>query len=151
MGYKFYGSFIPTDQSQEIMEWASREIPFCNSREIYSHFVGIGFECPNEHDLPPDAGDHELEDLYEQIEQFEIKLIDLSQKYPDMAIAYVLADCFGGTCFYDGYVLKNGVKILEVDCREAGPQNLIDLLEPLGIKLNGDGYFQPLTRNYFYG
>ncbi len=149
MGIQFYGCFLSTNETQKILDWIKNKIPFCTAKRIFHPFIGIGIKCPNENDLPPYATDDDLEAVYEQIDLFEGMLVELSRNYPNLNFAFLEADCFGGTCIYNGYVLNNGVQILKIDEAEVGPQNLIKLLQPLDIKLKTDGYFEPLTRNYF--
>lgn len=68
-----------------------------------------------------------------------------SRQFPQVAFAFVSADCFGGTCLYSGYFARSG----EVVAR-ARPDYLghIQLLDHVGIHLK-DSHFDSFRRGYF--
>jgi hypothetical protein len=62
-----------------------------------------------EHELTYGDTDEEQEQARELAYALEDELVDWSQQYPHVKFVFINADCFGGTCFYAGYMCQNGV------------------------------------------
>lgn len=79
------------------------------------------------------------------------ELVDFSETCPEATFVYLYTDCFGGVCEYAGFAFRDGRRIHEEPFRDvpgdSGP--LKRLISYLGIELDGRGYFEPLSRDFF--
>ena len=86
-----------------------------------------------------------VDEVFEIISEFEGEISDFSKKFPEKTFVYVDVDCFGGTCLYEGFIVKNG-KISY--CQERAYDGHIKLLEKLNSSFR-DWNFEPFTRDFF--
>lgn len=147
MGFTFRGFFARCENPEDMAAAAYKAWPKIRCKIITEPFYGLGASMP---DLVgavalhnPD-NDKDDEALYEELDALEEGLPAWSRNYPGTLFVYVFADCFGGTCLYEGYLCKNGKQIKQVPASVSG---LEELLSALGVA--ADKPFQPLTRNFF--
>ena len=143
MGYRFKGFFAPGDS--RVLDAALQRWPYCAGRRIFTPFRGIGVRCPD-----PDDGstsDEEFEELLERAAAVEEELPRFSILFPDTPFVFVSVDCFGGTCAYEGFVVRNGKLERELSMTYSR-ERLSQLLEPLGVR-SRSGYFAPFVRGYW--
>jgi hypothetical protein len=103
------------------------------------------------HFAPPEVTDSLFADeqaraqAEERCGEVEDWLKERAERFPDVAFAFVEADCFGSTCLYRGFVCKFGAIL-------AWQDSLVDshvkLLDYIGITLD-QGHFAPFERGYF--
>lgn len=137
MAFLFSGFFALA--GQDVLEAALKHWPLCKGRLIDSPFKGIGVSCPSF----LKETEREREELFRDL-IYEVKntLPEWSRNFPDCLFVYLMADCFGGVCYYEGYVCQNSEKIVEKS------QELVELLTYLGV-VQETTYFEPFTRGYF--
>jgi hypothetical protein len=141
MGYRFQGYF--SDGGETVKDAALRLWPFCTVKAIVSPFRGFGLRAP---DPDSEAGsDEEYERLLELPFAVERGLEEFSRGFPCATFVFIDADCFGGTCVYTGFAVRDGVVGLRVD---DGAERLQRLLQPLGVQLES-GSFAPFVRGYW--
>ena len=92
--------------------------------------------------LPWEISDETTQEL---VYRFRDELRDWSRSFPELAFAYVRAECFGGHCEYEGYVCRNGAILFE---EELDSKALGRLMALIGVKLPAGDYFEPFTRKY---
>ncbi len=86
-----------------------------------------------------------LDDVFEIIYEFEDKISVFSEKFPNKSFVYIDVDCFGGTCLYKGFIVKNG----EISYRqESTYDGHIKLLERLNQDFK-EWNFEPFSRDFF--
>lgn len=76
---------------------------------------------------------------------FSNNVILFSKKFPNRKFAFIDVNCFGGVCFYEGFIAQNGKVIFEEASNEIGHINLLQQINP---HFSGS-YFEPFTRNFF--
>jgi hypothetical protein len=74
----------------------------------------------------------------------EDRLRELSVVLGDRPLAYVMVDCFGGTCRYDGHVVRNGVV---VHSEPSSSRAHVRLFVHLGV-VDPPWHFPPFTRGF---
>lgn len=100
---------------------------------------------------PPELTDYlfanqkQYEKALERNWEVEDGLPEWSRNHPSVTFACVRADCVGGACVYDGYIVLSGTSIFEVSGDYAGH---LELLAHVGLSL-GSAFFAPFTRGYF--
>ena len=88
---------------------------------------------------------NDLDEAFEIISEFEDHINDFSKKFPEKSFAYIDVDCFGGICFYEGFIVKNG----EINYRQKHTNDgHIKLLEKLNKSFK-EWNFEPFTRDFF--
>lgn len=127
------------------MEAALERWPFYTGKQITKPFAGIGVRCPDP-EMETET-DEEYEKAKENAYKLEDELPAFSQSFPDMTFVFVCANCFGGTCIYSGYIVRNGQLELELD--DINKANLKQLMRPLGIGLFWSGHFEPFVRGFW--
>ena len=68
----------------------------------------------------------------------------LSTNFPNITYAHIDADCFGGTCIYSGFTIRNGTEILSVRGQPTGHKQL---LRQIGFRM-WYNCFAPFVRGY---
>lgn len=147
MGWQFAGFFAKAEVS--VLDAALRKWPDAQGRMIVDPFQGIGVAVPSEALTYGDT-DEEYEQAQELAWALKRELVEWSRGYPTKRFVFIRADCFGGTCDYEGYICGDG--IIQYQTKEAnGSQNdmLRTLVQALGVELPETSYFEPLTRGYF--
>jgi hypothetical protein len=78
-------------------------------------------------------------------------IVRFSGAHADRTFVYVYEECEGGICDYAGFVARSGAIIHEEPFNDmvSNSDPLRRLLAYLNVELNGLGYFEPLTREYF--
>ena len=145
MGYQFNG-FLTANA--DLAAAAERRWNFCEVKRLEEQFQGFIVRCPNLGDHHPTEGDQAIERLLVQIEEVKAGLPNLSAQFPQAFLVYVEVECFGGTCTHAGLHLLGGEVVAKFEAGEH-EVDLATLLQPLGIELNEDQFFRPLTRDYF--
>jgi hypothetical protein len=79
--------------------------------------------------------------------QVEEQLASWSEGSPGISLAFIEADCLGGTCIYDGFVCQGGTVLERVENEKDGH---VRLLRRVGIEIDGT-FFLPFTRGFFAG
>jgi hypothetical protein len=142
MGYRFWGCFAkcPDEKSaKEIIRSASEKWPDAKSKIIKEPFFGIGVSMPDFRDAQDD-------ETYEKTFAIEEQLPEFSKNFPEQNFVYVEADCFGGTCLYEGYICKKGEVIFKAKSEK---DSLIKLMKEIKVKLDKKGHFKPFERGFF--
>jgi hypothetical protein len=99
--------------------------------DIVARFAAHGY---------PDE-DAASEDAYGAIDN---RMPQLSSAFAARPFAYVNVDCFGGTCMYDGYVVKDG-EVLHSEPFSSASH--VRLFEYLGVR-DAQWHFAPFTRGF---
>lgn len=86
-----------------------------------------------------------LDEAFERIYEFEDKTVAFSKMFPHKKFAYIDVLCFGGTCLYEGFVVKDGEIILKESSSYGGHIVLLQAINPIFR----DFYFAPFTRDFF--
>ena len=111
--------------------WPSAEVV-----TLSKPFVGSGLRFADRH--PAGQGEESpAPDLQDGI-------LEISRRVPTDVIVYVEAECWGGTCGYNGRVYRGGHLV----CEEKGRGALSRLLSHLGLQLDQREYFEPFTRAF---
>lgn len=77
-------------------------------------------------------------------EAIDHRMGELSHEFPDVPLAFVDVDCFGGTCSYHGFVVKDGLQTH----REASSSTAhVRLFAQLGVT-DPQWHFEPFTRGF---
>ena len=91
--------------------------------------------------------DHSASDLaHEQDRQVESELVRWSQEFPAASFADIFADCFGGTCGYEGFACQANAVVERLESNKRGH---VILLRHVGIVI--EDLFEPFRRVYFKG
>jgi len=90
--------------------------------------------------------DLDYETAVEQVDQVEQGLPAWAAEFCGSLVAFLEADCFGGTCRYFGYSCRGRIRL---EGGPPGPQGHLETLRQLGIST--EGHFEPFTRGYFQG
>ena len=150
MGWQFAGFFARVDV--DIMSAALERWPGMRGRLINEPFQGIGVAVP-ERALTyddPEGSQEKAEELAWAVEQ---QLSAWSAQYPTTTFVFLRADCFGGICFYEGYVCKNGTILIQAkdnqETENEGGEALRQLVAALGVQLPDPPTFAPFARGYF--
>ncbi|MBN8758544.1 MULTISPECIES: hypothetical protein [Variovorax] len=145
MGYQFNG-FLTANS--EAADTALRRWDFCEAKRLDDQFDGFIVRCPNMLDLHPLDGEDAAERLLTQIDEVKAGLAALSAQFPEAFIVYIEVDCFGGVCMHQGMHLQCG-EVVAAFSSGKDEVDLATLLQPLGVRLNEDQFFSPLTRGFF--
>lgn len=141
MGFRFVGFFARAENS--IIQEAQRRWPGSRDEEITEPFRGIVVWRPDPERAETDESAESLRELGYAIED---GLPSWSARFRETLFVFVVADCFGGECFYRGFVCQNG----RVEARESpqprGAGALSRLMSHLGVELGRDEFFAPFTR-----
>jgi hypothetical protein len=147
MGYQFAGFFALAETP--VLQDALATWPGCRGRVITEPFYGIGVAVP-EHGLTYGDPDGEGEAAQELAYTLEDTLPEWSRRYLATRFVFLRTDCFGGTCFYWGYVCQNGVIQEQARDITADGVALNRLVRALGVELDAaSSYFAPFRRGYF--
>ncbi|WP_093176412.1 hypothetical protein [Variovorax sp. YR266] len=145
MGYQFNG-FLTANA--EAADTALRRWDFCEAKRLDDQFDGFIVRCPNMLDLHPLEGEDAAERLLTQIDEVKTGLAALSAQFPEAFFVYIEVDCFGGVCMHEGMHLQGGAVVATFSSGKY-EVDLATLLQPLGVRLNEDQFFRPLTRGFF--
>jgi hypothetical protein len=125
--------------------------PFVKVRRFASPFAGViaGYDYTKTHeDIVENFAAHgypdedaAYEDAYEGVDN---RMRQLSSAFAALPFAYVNVDCFGGTCMYDGYVVKDG-EVLHSEPFSSAAH--VRLFEYLGVR-DAQWHFAPFTRGF---
>lgn len=155
MGYHTHNVITNFENQKEFEEIKSISNEFFKYHQIKifkEPFKGIVMQI-NENEVQHDFyrlgktkyGVKTEEEVYDNIYESLDNIASFSQKFPDKSFAYIEADCFGGTCMYEGYIIKNGAKVLEQESTYTGHIPLLQNFE----KTYHTEYFEPFTRDFF--
>lgn len=131
-----------------ILDAALDKWPGCDGRLIIEPFHGFGIAVPS-HALTYGDTVEEEEQARELAYALEDELVVWSHQFPDVRFVFVNADCFGGTCFYSGYICQSGVILDRVNNASISDDGLPRLVRALSVELDASHYFAPLTRGFF--
>lgn len=145
MAYQFRGFFT---KSKAAAELATHDWPFCIVQHVTEEMDGYVVRCPSEYDIHPSVPHEEYEAMLEQIFSLEESLPIFSKKFPLETFVYVHAECFGGTCLYEGHHIANGEITRSFERNDSTPNSLEDLLAPMSVSLGPNNHFSPFTREY---
>ncbi len=149
MPFNFSGIFATTSDDPHALLKTFRARFGGLARSIESPFSGFGVShvgraislFPDDPDGGPDP----------DAEALAIELVEFSATCPNATFVFLYAECFGGTCEYAGFAFRAGRRIHDEPFRDVagdtGP--LKRLVSCLGIELDGHGYFEPLSRDFF--
>lgn len=144
MSYWFSGFFLRTaaqDNLPELVSSIKEQWPRVVCRLVKEPFVGLGVRMTNfTWSVDDEKGEEQL--------AIEDELPTWSRQHPFLTLVYLEADCFGSTCFYRGYVCRNGEMHFKEEGLEREPGSLDRLLKQIDVKLKG-GDFPPLERDFF--
>jgi hypothetical protein len=144
MGYRFFGFFAVCETAHEaLIDDALGRWPVARGKRIRAPFTGIGMSFP---DYERGATDEEVTRLEAPLNTIEDDLAVFSGHWLGVTFVWMEADCFGGTCFYEGFACRDG-KVL---FRHPSSQMLGPLLAALGVQAKPDESFEPFARGYFY-
>ncbi len=151
MGYTFDGWFAVAGAG--LLRAAQARWRGGRGRLIDTPFQGVGFAAPDPEEWLAVAisrgkdGTAAYDAALALIDRIYAELPGWSRRFPRVTFVYLHADCFGGTCFYDGFVCRNGERLWLVG--PGGDEALRQLVAPLGVELDTGGSFAPLSRGYF--
>jgi hypothetical protein len=134
MGYVFDGCFaryVPGPAEAMRERW-----PHARVRRIERPFDGVCLRLP---------WVIETEEVQELVYRFRDELPEWSRSFPGVTFVQVMAECFGGSCEYEGYVCRDGRKVLEEPFH---PDALGRLMAAIGVTLKDGYYFEPFTREF---
>src|SRR5262245_43017626 len=111
--------------------------PFVRVRRFSQPFAGViaGYDPTDAHEKLVDNfaahGYADEEAAYEDAaEAIDSRIGDLSHEFPDVPFAFVDVDCFGGTCMFRGYVVKD---VAVTHREEASSSAHVRLFAALGV------------------
>lgn len=143
MGYSFEGFFVACEVEREhIVAYALARWPGCQAKQIHQPFRGLGVSVPDYNEA---LTAEEAERRWALLDQVGEEVWWLSQNYSHLTFVWIHAECFGGTCIYDGEVYRDGLMLAE----ERGEGALSRLVAHLGISLPPSEFFVPFVRGYF--
>jgi len=85
-----------------------------------------------------------FDDIAEKIYEFEDEIIKFSKIYSNKIFGYIVVDCTGGMCFYEGFAVSNGNIILK---HKGAKDGHVNILKEINKKYDGY-YFKPFTREF---
>ncbi len=145
MAFEFDG-FFTNCQDSNLIEDIKNELPFCLIDNVYHPFLGIEVRSPDINESVP-LKEKTYNEIINTMDSIEEKVQILSKKYNELFFIYVDATCFGGTCIYNGMVIKNG-KIIYKDQNDKlkGEGCLKYLFNYFDIILDDNEYFLPFAK-----
>ena len=132
---------------------AARELfpAFVRSRRFSQPFDGVitGYDPVAAHEqIVEKFAEHGYADeeaAYEDVaEVIENRIGDLSHEFPAIPFAFVDVDCFGGTCMFRGYVVKD---VTVTHREESSSSAHVRLFQALGVA-DPQWHFPPFTRGF---
>jgi len=139
------------DVADRIVQAARALFPkFVKVRRFEFPLAGViaGYDHNKAHDLIEDFAAHGYADeeaAYEDVaEGVDNRMGELSLAFPETPIAYVDVDCFGGTCMFSGYVVRDG---LSTHSEPVSSSAHVRLFEHLGVH-DPQWHFAPFTRGF---
>lgn len=152
MSYSTHNIIIKIDNDEnELLEYFSKNFKFFNTKKFYTPFEGIACQSNDKWtDYPFDKFPDNFFTNQSEVEKYfgngiQQKINKFSAQFPDKEIAYVNIDCYGGKCSSEGFVIKNGNKILEQESHHSGHKHIIRKIYP---EFN-TWFFYPFTRTFF--
>lgn len=153
MSYKTYNVIIKINEESEVenLKTSLREVfKFYNIREFFTPFKGMVCQAGESFkhypfEKFPDnffKNQDEVEDYFSDAENNVIKF---SKEQPNLEVAYIEVDCYGGQCTSNGFIVKNGEKILNQDVFHSGHMKILNALD----EQYNSWHFYPFTRSFF--
>jgi hypothetical protein len=134
---------IKDETDNDLIGKIKEYFPLFNVKTFSTVFNGIIGQADVKQICAEIDDDEKSEEILDAI-FIEDKLIDFSKIYPNKIFGYIEMDCSGGICLYEGFVVKNGGKIIKQECEHEGHINILKK-----INKNYDGYFfEPFTREF---
>ena len=125
--------------------------PFVRSQRFEQPFAGviIGYDPVATHErLVENFAAHGYTDEEAATEDAEAAIWnhmgELSLAFPDVPFAYIDVDCFGGTCMFDGFIVKDGLRTHVEKSSSSAHQRLF---EHMGVD-DPQWHFAPFTRGF---
>jgi hypothetical protein len=133
--YTFRGFFCP--DAPGLRHAISSRWPDACVVSLSQPFCGLGVRYSDGHDVPQG---------HEQLLGSEpfAPLEALSAQFTELPIVYVVAECFGGACEYEGRVFRGGFAVAQ----ESGRRALTRLVSHLDVRLDEREFFLPFTRSF---
>ncbi len=147
MSYRCTAIFAKGDQS--ILDAACLKWKGCLARSIDKPFKGVGFADPGADCCYPLVFNTEQHNEHEKIvASMKSELASWSEKFPSTVFVLIEADCFGGVCDFEGFVVHNGIQL----CKHDGKDALKKLAAYLDVEFESDDrqLFEPFTRGFFH-
>jgi hypothetical protein len=150
MGWQLAGFFARADA--DVMSAALDRWPGMRGRLIDEPFHGIGVAVP-EKALTYGKSHGDQESAQELAWAVEQQLPAWSAQYSATIFVFLRADCWGGMCFYEGYVCRDGTILMRAQDDQEESNNggiaLRRLVAALGVELPDPPTFAPFVRGYF--
>jgi hypothetical protein len=154
MGWQFAGFFARAEPS--VLAAALHAWPGVLGQTITEPFRGIGVAASSRALIYGDI-EEEHDAALELAWTLDRELVAWSRSYPTTPFVFIRADCFGGNCWYEGYVCANGaIRFTAKDtslhawqARSNGDDTLPQLIQPLCVELTDTLYLVPFTRGFF--
>ncbi len=144
MSFQFHGFFARFDEQVE--EAARKQWPQAAVRTFFNPFHGLGVRLASadELNISPDDEEENWEHVMGAIFQMEDELPLWSAQFAGQKLIFLRAECFGGTCLYDGFLCCDGSTLFQVQ----RSSTLQELFAWFDVKLPRDSHFEPLTRHF---
>ena len=116
---------------------------FVTVRRFTAPFAGViaAYDYQKAEEAVPDDDDDAYEEACGAIDN---RMPQLSHELGALPVAFVWVDCFGGTCMYNGFVMRDGVKIHTEDGSSSAH---VRLFMHLGVE-DAQWYFPPFSRGF---
>lgn len=118
--------------------------PLAKVKEFHSDFHGIVAQVERDA-LMRECAVEDVQDLEEELALIDERTIEFTKHFPKKIFVYIEVDCFGGICHYDGFSVKDGIKILTQESTDSGHISLLKSIFPKYERI----YFEPFTRDFF--
>lgn len=132
MGFQFRGAFAL--DAPGLLEAATQQWPDARVKRVLVQFYGVGIRFGDDYDYD-----------VERVAEFADELVAWSNQFPDTPFVFLSADCFGGVCDNEGFVVCNGILVRE----ESSEGALSLLVAALGVTLNEREWFAPFERTFW--
>ena len=154
MGLKLINIIIETNEETDsnFIHRIKERFSFFNVKVFNSPFNGIigqldvnkmYYECEELNEWEK-YGLKTTDEIMDKMYDFEIELIDFSKLFSNKIFGYIEIDCFGGTCYYEGFIIINGEIIYK---QESAKDGHINILKRINKEYDGY-YFEPFTREF---
>ncbi len=119
----------------------------CLARTVDKPFSGVAFAAPGADRCYPLVFNAAQQAEQEKIAQsMKTDLLSWSERFPSTVFVFLQADCFGGVCEFEGFVVHNGINL----CTHEGKDALKKLVAYLDVAMDDSEKFEPFERGFFH-
>lgn len=108
-----------SETDEEIIAEMRTFFPLANVKEFHSDFHGIVAQMERD-ELMRKCTTNGVQDIEEELAIIDERMIEFTKRFPKKIFVYIEVNCFGGYCSYDGFSVKNGIKIFTQESTESG-------------------------------